>query len=163
MAVARPAGDIIIGVGLAVGAALVAFAIIPVWVEPVPHAIGWYQSPRLLPWLSTAVTGLLGIVIACRGWLRDERDAMPVASGAKPAAALRAVAMITLAIVVICLLANATGMAASGAIVCVGLMLFGGERRPMVLIVAGVAVPISLIELLRIVGSVPMPVGPFGF
>lgn len=154
--------DVIVGVGLAACAALTAFVVIPVWIEPASYDAGWQQSPRLMPWLSTAVVGLLGLVIAWRARRRkclDEGEEF----GPTLLVTMRAVVLVLTAIIANVVLATIIGMVSAGVIVCFSLMLLVGERHPLILLVAGVAIPAAIVELLKVVGSVPMPVGPLGF
>src|SRR5690606_24609167 len=125
--------DVIVGVGLAFGAALLAFVIVPIWVEPAPYDVGWQQSPRLFPWCCAAVVGLLGLVIALRAWGREATPDVEIA-GPSLARTLRAVVLVLVAIIACVVLTGIIGMVSANVVVCFALMLLGGERRPLILL-----------------------------
>lgn len=145
-----------IGAVAALGAAIY-LALIPSQVQPLDDGLVLI-SGRTLPYLVGATMLLLGVVL-CVASLHRARIATPGGAalvGRKPARVLA----YALAIVLYTLGIGHLGYVTTSVAMLVFAMWFSGLRRPLVLVVAGIATPMVLYGLFHALMQIPLPDTP---
>lgn len=156
----RRARDAIFGVGVAIAACVFAIAVIPIGIVSPASVKHLALSPTFLPYALTILIGVLGLVCAAQalfapGLPKDPgdghfglRDGWPIS-----------LALLIGAFCAYCLLTETLGLLIVSVLVTGGLMLLGGERRPMMLIGAALLLPTAIYLFFARVAQVPLPAG----
>ena len=150
--------EVMVGLTVIVLGVLLLTLAIPAWV-PEPGSLRRpLMSPQLLPRLVGWLLVALGLCIAlnARGAVRPDAEGS-VGSSLRGLGVGVLVAAFYLGALPI------LGALLVAVVATTLLMLYRGERRWHVLVLAGALVPALAVTLLQRVASVPLPVGPFGF
>lgn len=144
-----------IGLGLALALAAIAafsFAVPRFVTEPsdVPYAA---LGPSFLPRIVLGAIAVLGAAIAVRAWWR------PGSTGTPVPLPVRGLVPVGVALAVYLVAAPRLGATLTAIAVTSLLLIYGGERRPLTLAIAGVGLPVLVVTLFTRVASVPLPTG----
>ena len=140
--------------------------LIPVAVYIPENVVEAGMSPASWPRLVTSLIAILGIGLAIQGALQIKRDRTADVTKrhddkrGKTTNYLKIFAVMA-ALLIYYWVIDIVGIALSSIVMLIGVAITSGERRPKVLLLVGILVPIGLYYFFVKVAHVPMPLGIF--
>lgn len=140
---------------------LFAFVVIPAGVTSPASVKHLPLSPTFLPYVLTIGVGLFALVHLLEAIFAAHipgEDGNPL--GVHPRWFSR-LAMLVVLLLIYLILPETLGMPLTAILVTIALMAIGGERRPLILLGVGIAVPVLVYLFFAHIAQVPLPMGLF--
>ena len=156
--------DILLGIGAVAVTGFLAFIVIPLGVVLPGNTESRALAPDFWPTVILGMAALSGLCLIAHGWLRrtlGEDAARPTVAGKERLSVALRVAGAFGAMILCYLAIPFLGLVVPAVLLCLCLLLMGGERRLPVLLSVSLVLPTLLYLFFNNVAGVPIPVGVF--
>lgn len=158
--------NLILGILLTAFFGITYFILIPAAVYIPKNVMEAGISPATWPKLATSIIVILGICVAIQGALQIKRDKavdLTKLHNEKQGGTTNYLKILAVmaALLVYYYVIDILGIVLSSIIMLIGVAITSGERRPKVLLLVGILVPLGLYYFFVKVAHVPMPLGIF--